>query len=64
MLSSKRITLFKLLGFEIKIEWSWLILVVWLTWSLAANTFPAKYLGLSRATYWWMGVIGAFGLFA
>jgi Zn-dependent protease/CBS domain-containing protein len=64
MMSSKRITLFRLFGFEIKAEWSWLILAVWLTWSLADSVFPGRYGGLPRATYWWMGLAGALGLFA
>jgi Zn-dependent protease/CBS domain-containing protein len=64
MLSAKRITLFRLLGFEVRIEWSWLILAIWLTWSLAANVFPSNYKGLSGSTYWWMGLVGALGLFA
>jgi len=64
MLSAKRVTLFRLLGFEIKVEWSWLILAVWLTWSLAANVLPSRHRGLPGSTYWWMGFAGSLGLFA
>jgi Zn-dependent protease/CBS domain-containing protein len=60
----KGIPLFKLLGFEVKIELSWLILAGLIVWSLASNTFPADVSGLSRGTYLWMGVVGALGLFA
>ncbi|MDI6789710.1 MAG: site-2 protease family protein [Thermodesulfobacteriota bacterium] len=59
----KRITLFKLLGFEIKIDVSWVIIAVLVTWSLALGLFPQYYKNLPKATYWWMGVAGALGLF-
>jgi Zn-dependent protease/CBS domain-containing protein len=62
-MSGKRFTLFKLFGFEVKAEWSWLILAVLITWSLASSVFPGDNAGLSRATYWWMGAAGALGLF-
>ena len=64
MLTEKRITLFKLAGFKVQIEWSWLLLAVWLTWSLGSNVFPSRVGGLSTTTYWWMGLTGALGLFA
>jgi Zn-dependent protease len=60
-----RIPLFKLLGFQVWIDWSWFILAVLITWSLAAGLFPAlfKEANLSTATLWSMGVAGAIGLF-
>ena len=60
----KRFPIFKLLGFEVKIELSWLILAALMIWSLASNVFPSNNPGLSRAAYLWMGVAGALGLFA
>ncbi|MEJ2683564.1 MAG: site-2 protease family protein [Candidatus Sulfobium sp.] len=60
----KRITLFKLLGFEVHIDASWLIIAGLIAWSLAAGLFPSMYKGLSHATYWWMGIAGTFSLFA
>jgi Zn-dependent protease len=59
----KRITLFKLLGFEVHVDLSWLIIAVLVTWSLARGLFPYDYQGLAPATYWWMGLWGAAGLF-
>lgn len=59
----KSFRLFKLLGFEVKIDLSWLVLAVLITWSLAKGVFPAFYDGLSTETYWWMGAFGALGLF-
>ncbi len=59
----KRITLFKLLGFEVRIDVSWIIIAVLATWSLAQGLFPHYYKGLSKATHWWMGIFGTLGLF-
>ena len=59
----KRIPLFKLLGFQVNIDLSWLILAVLITWSLAKGLFPHYFAGFSDETYWWMGVAGALGLF-
>jgi Zn-dependent protease/CBS domain-containing protein len=60
----KRITLFKLLGFEVRVDASWLVIAVLITWSLAVGYFPYKYRGLAAQDYWWMGVAAALGLFA
>jgi len=60
----KSIKLFSLLGFEVKIDLSWLVIAVLIVWSLATGVFPHYNEGLSTATYWWMGVLGALGLFA
>jgi len=59
----KRITLFKLLGFEVRIDMSWFIIAFVVTWSLAEGLFPFYYKNLSKGTYWWMGACGALGLF-
>jgi Zn-dependent protease len=59
----KRITLFKLLGFAVHVDLSWIILALLVTWSLAAGVFPHALPGLSPAAYWGMGVAGAAGLF-
>lgn len=59
----KRISLFKLLGFEVRLDFSWFILGVLITWSLAKGFFPYYYNDLTNSTYWWMGVAGTLGLF-
>ena len=59
----KRITLFKLLGFEVHIDPSWLIIVLLVIWSLTKGWFPSNYRDLAPATYLWMGICGAAGLF-
>jgi Zn-dependent protease/predicted transcriptional regulator len=59
----KSIKLFKLLGFQVNIDLSWLILALLVTWSLAMGYFPYRYAYLSQTTYWIMGALGAVGLF-
>jgi Zn-dependent protease/predicted transcriptional regulator len=59
----KSIRLFKLFGFEVKLDLSWLILAFLITWSLAEGLFPHYYKGLNKETYWVMGGVGAIGLF-
>jgi Zn-dependent protease/CBS domain-containing protein len=59
----RQVPLFKLKGFKVGMDWSWLILALLVTWSLAAGLFPHYLEGLSTATYWWMGAAGAVGLF-
>jgi len=59
----KRINLFKLLGFEVRIDLSWIIIAVLIAWSLSTGLFPFYYKNLSIQTYWVMGIIAAVGLF-
>ncbi|MCK5392113.1 MAG: site-2 protease family protein [Deltaproteobacteria bacterium] len=58
----KRIPLFKILGFEVRLDLSWFILAILITWSLAKGFFPHYFKDLPNATYWWMGVVGTLGL--
>ena len=58
------ITLFQLFGFKIKVDISWLFLAVLVTSSMATGIFPSRVPDLAPATYWWMGIGGALGLFA
>ena len=59
----KKINLFKLLGFEVRIDLSWIIIAVLIAWSLSTGLFPFYYKNLSIQTYWVMGIIAAVGLF-
>jgi len=59
----KRINLFKLLGFQVRIDFSWIIIAVLIAWSLSTGLFPFQFEGLSTQTYWIMGIVGAIGLF-
>jgi len=58
----KSIKLFKLFGFEVKVDLSWIFIAVLIAWSLATY-FPFLYKNLSIQTYWLMGIVGAIGLF-
>src|SRR5215467_1705240 len=52
----------KIAGIDIYINFSWLIILVLLTWSLATG-FPRSYPGFSTTTYWLIGLISAILLF-
>ena len=58
------VPLFRLLGFEVKLDFSWIFLAALVSWSLATGYFPQNLEGLSAGTYWWMAIAGAIGLFA
>ncbi|MBI2853291.1 MAG: site-2 protease family protein [Chloroflexi bacterium] len=59
----KSFKLFKLFGFEVKMDLSWLVIGALVAWSLADGLFPFYFKNLSSTTYWIMGVVGAVGLF-
>ncbi|MGH7664621.1 MAG: site-2 protease family protein [Gemmatimonadaceae bacterium] len=59
----RRFDLFTLFGFRIRVDASWLVLAVLVTWTLAVGFFPRAHPGLSPSLYWTMGVAGALGLF-
>lgn len=61
---SRRIHLFTLQGFRVGLDLSWFLLAILLVWSLSAGYFPSAVPGLGGSTYFWMGVVGALGLFA
>lgn len=55
--------LFTILGFKVRLNLSWLLLGLLITWSLAAGYFPQRYPDLATRTLWWMGAAGALGVF-
>jgi Zn-dependent protease/CBS domain-containing protein len=57
-------SLFRVLGFEVKANVSWLFLALLITWSLAEGFFPFAYPELPVLTYWLMALAGMIGLFA
>jgi len=59
----RKIRLFRLLGFEVGIDPSWIIIAILIAWSLSTGLFPFQYKNLSTRTYWLMGIIGTLGLF-
>src|ERR1051325_2973447 len=59
----RRIRLFRLLGFEVGLDYSWFLIALLVLWSLARGVFPAFVSGLPETDYWWMAMAGAAGLF-
>lgn len=59
----RKATLFKLLGFTVSVDASWVIILFLVVWSLSKGLFPSYFPELSDQTYWMMGVAGAMGLF-
>jgi Zn-dependent protease len=55
--------LFTILGFEIRLNLSWLLLGLLITWTLAEGFFPQRYPDLGAQARFWMGVAGAIGVF-
>jgi Zn-dependent protease/CBS domain-containing protein len=51
-------------GIEIGVNWSWLLVVVLVVWSLASGVFPETNPGLSDGTYLAMAVVAAALFFA
>jgi len=62
-MTGNSLKLFSLLGFEVKVDLSWLIILFLIIWSLGQGLFPMYFEGLPSTTYWVMGVFGALGLF-
>lgn len=60
----KGLKLFKLFGFEVRIDATWLLLAVLIILSLTGGYFPFHYEDLSTTQYLIMGIFGALGLFA
>ncbi|HUF78439.1 MAG TPA: site-2 protease family protein, partial [Thermoanaerobaculia bacterium] len=60
----KTIDLFSIFGFKIRLDFSWFLVAILITWSLAASYFPASSPGFAPAAYWMMGAAGALLLFA
>lgn len=54
----------KVLGFEIRIDFSWFVILVLILWSFSAGVFPAEYPDLASRTYLIMGSVGALLFFA
>ena len=57
------LTLFRIRGFEIRIDLSWFIVFSILIWSLAADFLPRHHPGLSRSSYWTLGAALACAIF-
>ncbi len=54
--------LFRLAGFQVSMDLSWLVIAFLVTWTLAAGVFPGKYPTLAPGMYWLMGIACSVGL--
>ncbi|MBI5643363.1 MAG: site-2 protease family protein [Deltaproteobacteria bacterium] len=61
---ARGIKLFKVLGIQISIDYTWFIVFVLFAWSLSAGYFPFRNPGYTPGTYFVMGIISALLLFA
>jgi Zn-dependent protease len=61
---SSSFTLGRIAGIQIGINWSWLVVLVLLVWSLASGVFPSQNPGLSDGVYFAMAVVAALLFFA
>lgn len=61
---ARGIKLFRVLGIQISIDYTWFIVFVLFAWSLSYGYFPFRTPGLTPGTYIAMGVISALLLFA
>jgi Zn-dependent protease/CBS domain-containing protein len=60
----RRVKLFSIFGFDIRLDASWIVIAALVTWSLAAAIFPVAFPGLPAGHYWAMGACGAVLFFA
>lgn len=54
---------FHILGFKVKIDISWILLTLLISWTLSVALFPKQYPNQTIMVYWGMGVISAIGVF-
>ena len=59
----KGLKLFRVLGVQISLNYTWFIVFGLIAWSLAMGYFPSSYPDLSRSAHLVMGFLGAFFLF-
>ncbi|MFN2442182.1 MAG: site-2 protease family protein, partial [Thermoanaerobaculia bacterium] len=57
------LTLFRLRGFDVRVDLSWVAIFVLLVWSLAQRLFPRAEPELSEMTDWILGIAGALCIF-
>ena len=58
------LSLGRVFGVELKVDYSWFIIFALMAWSLASYHFPRSHPGWPAGTYWAMGVITALLFFA
>jgi Zn-dependent protease/CBS domain-containing protein len=64
MLRGNSVRVGRILGIDIKLDYSWFLVLVLTTWSLAGQYFPNAYPGWASVTYWVLGASTAVLFFA
>ena len=60
----RHISLFKVAGVQVDIDFSWLLIFALILWSLSAGYFPQVYPGHSALSYWVVGLVATLLFFA
>lgn len=59
----RKFRLFRVFGFEVGLDPSWLVIAALVVWSLASGVFPYLFEGYGAGVYWSMAVMATLGLF-
>lgn len=59
----RSLKLFRILGFDVRVDISWTFFGFLIATSLALGLFPAVYEGWPASTYWWIAVGGVIDCF-
>ena len=62
--SSRGISLFRIAGIQIRLDFSWFIIFLLVMWSLSAGYFPSNYPDQGQGTYWSAGLLATLLFFA
>ena len=56
-MKDKHISLGKILGIPINLDYSWFLILALITWILAQSYFPQEFKNWSQFAYWFVGLI-------
>ena len=62
-MKNKRISVGRILGIPINVDYSWFLIMIFLTWILADSFFPTEYKNWTQAEYWSIGFLTSILLF-
>jgi Zn-dependent protease len=61
---NESLSLGRIAGIHVGLNWSLLVVIALIAWSLAVGTFPVEAPGLPAAAYWTAGIVAAIIFFA
>lgn len=62
-MKDNHISIGKIIGVPIYLDYSWFLILVLLTWMLAQNYFPQEYKDWTKFSYWFVGLVTSFIFF-